>query len=290
MKIAFLIAGTKGLNFFRSFHEKATVEQVVSYASQGLQHEPHSEIKEICRSRNYRYSDRSALTSGLLADAALVFVAGWQWMLPQIDDRFVIFHDSLLPQYRGFNPSVTALITGERILGVTAFRPDVQADAGPIYGQERIEIEYPITIREVYTRVGRAYAALAQGIVDRAMVGKLASRPQSHAQASYSLWRDDDDYEIDWNQLADRIERFVHAVGWPYLGARTTLGGRLIRVTRVRLAQDIFLPLRQPGKIWSRHDEGPIVVCGSGTLQILEALEEDGTKVEFDQLRVRLGR
>ena len=54
----------------------------------------------------------------------------------------LIFHDSLLPKLRGFNPTVTALIAGEIEIGVTAFSPiggDAPvADFGPILVRRRL--------------------------------------------------------------------------------------------------------------------------------------------------------
>ena len=39
----------------------------------------------------------------------LTFLVGWQHLLPQVTPSTVVFHDSLLPRYRGFAPTVTAL-------------------------------------------------------------------------------------------------------------------------------------------------------------------------------------
>ena len=35
-------------------------------------------------------------------------------------ENLIVFHDSLLPKYRGFAPLVSQLINGEEYLGVTA--------------------------------------------------------------------------------------------------------------------------------------------------------------------------
>src|SRR5258706_459964 len=146
MKIALFVAGPKGANFLSKFNAPATTELVVSYPSKGLRQDAYAEIQEICRERSYNFCNRTSVRPEDFASAELVFLIGWQWLSPWADRRFIVFHDSLLPKLRGFNPTVTALIAGETELGVTAFSPiggdESLADSGPIFGQEKIRIQY----------------------------------------------------------------------------------------------------------------------------------------------------
>jgi methionyl-tRNA formyltransferase len=59
-----------------------------------------------------------------------------------LDVPLVVFHDSILPQYRGFNPLVSALINGDSRVGVTAMGTD-EFDKGDIIGQRTIAINIP---------------------------------------------------------------------------------------------------------------------------------------------------
>ena len=113
------------------------------------------------------YKDKEKLTPRSYLHADLVMIIGWQFLLQDIDDRFVVFHDSLLPKLRGFAPTVSALIAGHRQIGVTAFKPLVGADSGPIFGQVALKIDYPITIRETYESLADCYVQLANDILDR---------------------------------------------------------------------------------------------------------------------------
>jgi len=289
MKIALLVAGPKGLNLLERFPRRFEVTQVVSYASRGLQLDTRASIREICRSRDYPYADRRDVP-GLPANANVILLAGWQHLENLANRHAIVFHDSLLPQLRGFNPTVTAMISGATQLGVTAFAPQADIDTGPIYGQEAIAIAYPLTIRKAYEYLGIAYAALAERLLDQLRYGPLPFREQDPSTATYSLWRDEDDYWIDWSETASRIRRFVDAVGWPYLGAKTTLGGRVVRIVRAEEATDLTFPLRQHGKLWPSSGGNPLVICGSGMLSILEAHNEDGKPVTFNSLRLRLGK
>jgi methionyl-tRNA formyltransferase len=292
MRVALLAAGPKGANFLRNFRGNATVDFVVSYASKGLQVDAHADIQNICRASNYRLLGRESVSTQDYASVDLVLLAGWQWLSKEVDRRFVVFHDSLLPKLRGFNPTVTALIAGETEIGVTAFSPvggdPAVADSGPIFGYEKIAIRYPATIRAVYEELGPAYGRLADRVLDAAAAGSLSFADQEATAATYSLWRDEDDYQVNWAMSAEQIRRFVDAVGWPYLGAKSYLQGRQIRIDRVEVAHDLMFVDRRPGKIWSLADGVPEVVCGAGMVRILAAREMDDSPVRFTSLRARL--
>jgi methionyl-tRNA formyltransferase len=220
----------------------------------------------------------------------LTFLIGWQHLLPSGIPSTVVFHDSLLPRYRGFAPTVTALIRGDREIGVTALAATDGIDEGPIIAQASVRIDYPIKIEAALKLQAGLMADLAVDIVARWRSGSLAPTPQEPSGATFSIWRDDADYEIDWSRSATEIERFVDAVGHPYPGARTTVAGvEIIRVHDVAALSDLPFEIRHVGKIW-RLDQGrPLVVCGSGLLQINRSTREHGSEYRFQRLRVRLG-
>ena len=59
---------------------------------------------------------------------------------------------------------------------------------------------------------------------------------------------------------------------------------RLVVVHEAVQWQDIRIEDRHPGKIWKLHEDGPVVVCGTGLVQIRRW---DGPPI--DRLKVRLG-
>jgi methionyl-tRNA formyltransferase len=292
MKIALFVAGPKGANFLRNFRSDAIVELIVSYPSKGLRQDAYGEIQSICRNKGYMLLDRVDVRPENYVSVDLVLLIGWQWLTEGADQRYVVFHDSLLPKLRGFSPTVTALIAGETEIGVTAFSPiggaAAVADSGPVFGKERLHIQYPVTIRSVYEQLGLAYCRLAERVIQAAGAGPLSFSKQDEIEATYSIWRDEHDYRINWAMSAQEISRFVDAVGWPYMGAKCLLQGREIWIDRVVAGRDLLVVNRCPGKIWSLAGWIPEVVCGSGMLRILEAREADGSPVIFKSLRTRM--
>jgi methionyl-tRNA formyltransferase len=291
MGIVLFVAGPKGANFLQNFAGN-DVDFVVSYPSTGVLQNAFGDIESICRTKGHELVSRDKVQPADYASAMLVLLIGWQWITREVDRRFVIFHDSLLPKLRGFNPTVTALICGDTEIGVTAFSPiggDASiVDSGPIFGQEKISIEYPITICVAYERLGGAYSRLADRVIKAATLGMLSFSEQETDNATYSLWRGEDDYRINWQMDAKDISRFVDAVGWPYNGAKCIVGGREIRIDRVETCSDRAFANRAPGKVWSLAGGVPEVVCGRGMLRIIQAREADNSPVIFKSLRTQL--
>ncbi len=87
---------------------------------------------------------------------------------------------------------------------------------------------------------------------------------QQEDQASYSLWRDDEDYAIDWSWDAARVRRHVDATGFPYKGAYAMLNGRKARITVVEEMKAVSIENKTPGKVIFMNDKYPVVVTGNG--------------------------
>jgi methionyl-tRNA formyltransferase len=217
-----------------------------------------------------------------------LFFVGWQYLVKELRDNFIVFHDSLLPRYRGFAPTVNALINGETRLGVTAFRPREGTDSGPIIGQSDMPISYPIRIEQALQLQAGLMANLTMDILSRYQAGPLVAVEQDHAAATYSIWRNEQDYEIDWSQSATDIRRMVDAVAFPYAGATTQLDGETLVVDAASEVEDLTFEVRHPGKVW-RFDQGkPVIVCGRGLLRLDRVLTRSGEIYVFERLRVRL--
>tara|TARA_R110000868_G_scaffold125913_10_gene332301 strand:- start:5343 stop:6242 length:900 start_codon:yes stop_codon:yes gene_type:complete len=217
----------------------------------------------------------------------LVFMVGWQYLIRDASQNLIVFHDSLLPKYRGFAPTVTAMINGESRIGVTALKPVSKVDAGPIIGQIATEVHYPMPIAEALRKQAQSMSKLTVEILGTIVNGMPAGAPQNEAEATYSLWRDGEDYWIDWSQPADRIARIVDAVGPPYEGARSLFSDEEIIIRAAQALPDLVFEIRQPGKVWKLEDGAPVVVCGQGLLKVIHAETPDGQTVRFDRVRSR---
>lgn len=221
---------------------------------------------------------------------ARVLCIGWRYIVPMqvvhaLNGHVVVAHDSLLPRLRGFAPLPTAMIIGERETGVTFLRAGAGADDGDILWQGRVAIDPDDTIAVLTEKVLPLYAEGTK----RFLNGDLKeATPQSTTDATYSIWRDEFDYRIDWSADAATIERSVRALGPPYLGAKCRLGASDVTIRRATVMPDLRFAIRQPGKVWSLDEAGrPLVVCGSGLLRIDDAVLDGASLLPLRRLRIR---
>lgn len=85
------------------------------------------------------------------------------------------------------------------------------------------------------------------------------------------MWRDEDDYFIDWRWCVHKISRFVDSVGFPYKGAKTLLNHEEISINKVKIIPNINIENRDLGKIFKLISGKPLVVCKDGLLLIEDA-------------------
>jgi methionyl-tRNA formyltransferase len=222
-----------------------------------------------------------------------IMCIGWRYLIPapavaHLDGAVIVAHDALLPRLRGFAPLATALIIGESETGVTFLRAGAEVDGGDIYWQKSVPITPTDTIGSLVDKVCPLYREGARLYFE----GRLpAPVPQDHSQATFSIWRDELDYRIDWTNDAQWIERTIRALGRPYLGAQSRLAGAEVVVQSADVVADREFAIRQPGKIWRIDEAGcPTVVCGRGLLKVTSLTDRQGRSVlPVKCLRQRFG-
>ena len=211
---------------------------------------------------------------------------GWRFLIND-DSKLIVFHDSILPEYRGFNPLVTSLINGDSEIGVTALRASTEYDKGEIIEQKIIKISYPIKIESAIEKISSCYANLLNSILSKILSRNLNSRPQDESLATYSLWRDNFDYKINWHYDSSTIKRFIDAVGYPYNGAFTFLDNSKIIIKDSEITSDVKISNREPGKVIFKKQNNYVIVCGKGLLMVAEFFSEDGEKIDLKKFRLR---
>ena len=277
-QFAFYLLGKKAyrcLNRFLEEYGGDTISFVVSAKDRGVKTDYFDEISSLCRQHALKLYDRSEY---IPESFDVNFAIGWRWLIPD-SSRLIVFHDSLLPRYRGFAPLVNMLINGEERIGVTALFASQDYDAGDIIDQQSIQITYPLKISEAIDRVSDLYESVLLRIIRRIIsVTGLQGTQQDKSSATFSLWRDESDYEIDWGVGSDELKRFVDAVGDPYSGAKTKLHGASIRILDVELVKDVEVESRKShlGKIIFMDEGYPTVVCGKGLVKLINVRDESG--------------
>ena len=286
--INIFVIGKKGLDSVTGISTALypKINAIIIGKDSGVVNDYSDAIEQFARQNNISYFFRTQTDEKVLAKATLNIAIGWRWLIA-LDVPLVVFHDSILPQYRGFNPLVSALINGDSRVGVTALMGTDEFDKGDIIGQRTIAIQYPIKIATAIDRLAKEYALLLEEVIS-ASDGTLSGTPQNESEASFSLWRDDEDYQIDWQQDAQTIKRMIDAVGFPYKGAATRMDGTLVRIFDADCLEEVNIVNRAPGKVLFKHADGLVIVCGSGLLKVKDFYGDDGEKLEVNKFRIRL--
>ncbi len=246
------------------------VAAVITSRDESTQEDCYDEIMALSERTGIDCFDRKDCPA---VETEYALAISWRWLIPAGGTRLMVVHDSLLPKYRGFNPLVTALINGDPEIGATALWAAEEYDRGDIIGQRSVLIEYPIRIREAIYLMSDLYVSLVREIADTLIRADVpCAIPQDEREASYSLWRDDLDYRLNWELASEQLKRQIDAQSHPYLGAEAEIDGQRVRILSAECIEDVQIANRSCGKVIFLEAGLPVVVCGAGLLRITEAV------------------
>ena len=301
-KVMLLVATEKGFSVLKHLTEshKSYIGLVASYHETGVKKDWYNDIKELCDESGIYFADWNDVRNKLDATIIERHITGmlaisWKYLIPvdlnqYLQDDVIIIHDSMLPKYRGFAPVVTAVLCGENIIGASAIFATNEVDSGDIICQREMIIREGEYIDSIIHRMSDIYVEISVFVMEGMINGTLTRTPQNNDLATYSIWRNEIDYMIDWNKSSVEIERMTRALWHPYQGAFTTVGSDVVRIKKCEIVEkDMHFMIREPGKIWEIRDGKPAVVCGKGMLRIIEAYYDTGERYIFKSLRVKLG-
>ena len=289
-KISLFLMTFKGLKTLEYIIERdylQFIERVIIGKDKNVENDYADDLSKLCaeNSINWNFKDDEFHIS-----SKYILTVSWRWLIKNTDSRIIVFHESLLPKYRGFAPLVNQLINEEGIIGMSCLFGEKEYDTGDIICQFQKKIDYPIKIQAAIEIISSLYLDAIDFIFDQ--ISKTGEINSDHRQdnnlASFSIWRDNSDYFIDWNKSSNYIKRFVDAVGFPYKGAATKIEGRIIRIVNVEIVPDLDIEIRDVGKVIYIEHERPVVICGEGLIKILDAKYDDNNESIFPQKKFRI--
>lgn len=284
-----LCATRRGLAFLERLHQLCPRDTLTVVSFPEAPGEPPflDDITAFAASHGARMFVTRDVESAACADmwgepVDLLFMVHWRYLLaPGTLSRArsaVVLHDSLLPRYRGFSPTVWAIVNGEHEAGATLLHAAEDFDTGDIIDQEAVPIGADDTIADVFERTTGAYLRLLERNIDALKDGRSPRRAQDEAQATYTCRRVADDNRIDWSQSAVAIHDLIRGCTRPYPGAFTFEGGRRVTIWSSRPNP---IPWRYVGVVPGRvvrvvPNEGIVVLTGDGTLMIRDVRVDGG--------------
>ena len=92
---------------------KSLIREVVIAKDKTLENDYSEEIRKLCEKYKVNYILRKGFKN---FKTKYVLVLTWRWLVYQKSKKIILFHDSILPKYRGFCPVINSLINGEKKL------------------------------------------------------------------------------------------------------------------------------------------------------------------------------
>ncbi len=195
-------------------------------------------------------------------------------------------HGSLLPRFRGRSPTNWAILLGEKRTGVTLHEMVVRADAGVIVGQKEVEISEDDDARAVLMKQVEATRALLAEVYPLLVQGRAPAIVQDESLVTKFGGRRPEDGEIHWQQSAESIHNLVRAVAYPWPGAFSMLRGQKCSIWRTRRYRgSIPASLPAPGTVIGTTEQGVLVACGAGCIEVLRAQVPPAPWMDGDALK-----
>ncbi len=282
--ITLLCATNRGITFLKKFldiYQKCNLT-VFCFREEPWEPPFMDDIREFTLSKNGQFFEARQFTNArwenywASAEVDLMLAVNWRYILPKsVYQRpklgTFIFHDSFLPEYRGYSPTVWAMINGEDYTGVSLFEASEKMDEGLIVDQIKIPITKGDDIAIVTERVTQGYLQILEKNLENLINGKASRYPQDHSLATYTCKRLPRDNKINWHAPTVEIYNLIRAVTIPYSGAYTYLDGQELRIWSSSLLENGARKFigSIPGRIIEvRKNIGSVVLTGDGALLI----------------------
>lgn len=202
-----------------------------------------------------------------------------QWVLDLPARGCLNIHASLLPRWRGAAPIHRAIEAGDVRTGITIMQMDAGLDTGDMLLVEAIDITSDDTTARLHDRLAALGGRLIVEALELAACGGLVRTPQPADGVTYAHKIEKAEAAIDWALPAAVIERRIRAFD-PFPGASSQLeGGDTVKLWRARVANGTGAP----GRVLAITDDGIIVACGTGSLELLELQRPGGKRVSARQ-------
>ena len=162
-KIILFIASEKGYTAFSAVVMQDYAHKigaVVTFKETDVAKSWDNDIREECIHSKIPFYFWADIKNNMFAvmqehDCKYAVTISWKYLLPVEINKYlkyppIVFHDSLLPKYRGFSPTPTAIMCGETEIGVTAILANEQVDQGEILVQKSVYIPETMYIEDCH--------------------------------------------------------------------------------------------------------------------------------------------
>lgn len=212
--------------------------------------------------------------------ADVMVVVAYGLMLPQAvldTPRYgcINVHGSLLPRWRGAAPIQRALWAGDSHTGVAIMAMELGLDSGPVLATAKLAIDGDDTSASLYQKLAQLGPTALLDCLRQLPDALAQATPQDPQLVTYAHKLSKDEAQLDWQQPAEVLERWVRAFNpWPICWL-TTATNDVVKVWRS--SAEASSSKAQPGTVLAADKHGVVIQTQHGLLRLLE-LQPAGKK------------
>lgn len=183
-------------------------------------------------------------------------------------------HGSLLPRWRGAAPIQRALWAGDAETGVAIMQMEAGLDTGPVLLEARLPITAEDTSATLYDKLAKLGPAALLETLHNLEALQPHAKTQDDAAATYAKKLSKEEAQLDWQQPAAALERWVRAFNpWPICWLVAGQGD-IVKVWRADVVPGSNTP---PGTVLQADKHGIVIQTADQALRLLE-LQPAGKK------------
>ncbi|RUO71377.1 methionyl-tRNA formyltransferase [Pseudidiomarina salinarum] len=184
-------------------------------------------------------------------------------------------HGSLLPRWRGAAPIQRAIWAGDPETGVAIMLMAAGLDTGPVLLEQRLPISPDDTSASVYEKLAQLGPEALLECLHKLPDYLAGAQPQPEDQVSYAHKLTKEEAELDWQQPAAVLERWVRAFNpWPVCWLQPP-GHEVVKVWSAMVVPGEHGAA--PGTIISADKQGIVIQTADQALAITQ-LQPPGKK------------
>ena len=176
-------------------------------------------------------------------------------------------HASLLPAYRGAAPIQWAVISGDKVSGVTTMQMDEGLDTGDMLLKEEIVLDEKETGGSLHDKIADAGARLCIETLKALEQGTVTPVKQGESTTEYARMLDKRMGNISWEKPAEEIERLIRGLN-PWPSAYTDCNGKVIKIWQAEVCEGDTKEV--PGTVVKVEKDGFYVQTGKDLLKVTE--------------------
>ena len=184
-------------------------------------------------------------------------------------------HPSLLPKYRGATPIQSALLSGDKVTGVSIMKVVRAVDAGDVIAQKQVKIEEDDDYTTLQEKLADVGGDMLVEVLDLFEKGQVKTFKQDDDKATFCRKLEKSDAFLDLNNTASEIVNQSRALC--EMGVFILVDGQRLKVAQIKNVGKDFQNLKI-GEV--APVKGRIILgCSDGAVEIGKCLSKNGKMV-----------